>query len=74
MTQSGKHGVFDGIPDNLLKSSNYTFFSTVTVPNGQSIILCDFEEHRSNASQKNDTIWKIRNIPRKIPQNLEKKS
>ena len=52
MTQSGKHGVFDGIPDNLLKSSNYTFFSTVTVPNGQSIILCDFEEHRSNASQK----------------------
>ena len=43
---------FDGILDNLLKSSIYTFYSTVNVPNGHSIILCEFEEHRSNASPK----------------------
>ena len=52
MTQSGKHEIFDRIPDYLLRGSNYTFFSTVNVPNGHSIIQCEFEEHRSNATKK----------------------
>ena len=38
--------------DNLLKSSNYTFYSTVNVPDGHTIILCEFEELKSKASQK----------------------
>ena len=56
MTQFGKHGISDGIPDNLLKSSIYTFYSTVNVPDGHTIILCEFEELKSNTSQKKDTI------------------
>ena len=51
-TQFGKHRISDGIPDNLLISSIYTFYSTVNVPDGHTIILCEFEELRSNASQK----------------------
>ena len=52
MTQSGKHGIFDGIPYNMLINSINTFYSTVWVPKCSSIILCQFEDHRSDASPK----------------------
>ena len=40
---------FDGIPYNMLINSINTFYSTVRVPKCSSIILCQFEEHRSDA-------------------------
>ena len=40
---------FDGIPYNMLINSINTFYSTVWVPKCSSIILCQFEEHRSDA-------------------------
>ena len=52
MTQSGKHGIFDGILYNMLINSINTFYSTVWVPKCSSIILCQFEDHRSDALPK----------------------
>ena len=63
MTQAGKHRIFDGIPQNLLKSSINTFYSWYDVSNGCSIILCQFEGYRSNVSTKMTTTGKHKNIP-----------
>ena len=52
MTQSEQHGIFDGIPYNMFINSINTFYSTVWVPKCSSNFLCEFEELRSNASQK----------------------
>ena len=50
--QSGKHGIFDRIPWNLLKmcTTNSKFYGTT--PNGLSAILVKFEDHQSDASPK----------------------
>ena len=75
---------FDGIPYNMLINSINAFYSTVWVPKWSSIILCQFEAHRSDAlpmsiwgtSERrftvNDTIWKTRNLPQNIPRNFSK--
>ena len=52
MTQSGKHGIFDGIPGSLRKSSIDTSCSSVNFPNGRIIILCQFEEPKMTQSGK----------------------
>ena len=57
MTQSGKHGSFDGNPWNQLKiftsnSSIYIYNSKFlgTAANGLSVVLFMFEDHWSEAS------------------------
>ena len=57
---SGKHGILDGIRDNLLKSSIYTFYSTVNVPVGHTIILCEFAELMCKASHDSVLLAYIR--------------
>ena len=42
----------DGIPYNMLINSINTFYSTVWVPKCISIILCQFEDHQSDALPK----------------------
>ena len=41
--------IFDGILYNMLINSINTFYSTVRVPKCSSIILCWFEDRRSDA-------------------------
>ena len=43
-----KHGIFDGIPYNMPIDSINTFYSTVWFLKCSSIILCQFEDHRSD--------------------------
>ena len=61
MTQSGKHGIFDGMSWNMLKMRTTNFKFLETSPNSLKVIVVKFEDHRSDASHK---IWKTRNIPR----------
>ena len=51
-TKSGKHGIFDRIPWNLLKMCTTNSKLLETTPNGLSVMLVKFEDHRSNASLK----------------------
>ena len=52
MTQSGKHGIFDGMLLNLLKmfTANSKFLETT--PNSLSVILVKFEDQRSDTSHE----------------------
>ena len=52
MTQSGKHGIFDGMSWNLLKRFTTNFKFLETSPNSLRVILGKFEDHRSDASHK----------------------
>ena len=49
-TQSGKHGMFDEIPWNLLKMCTTISKFSETTPSGLSVILVQVEDHRCDAS------------------------
>ena len=52
MTQSRKHGIFDGMLWKLLKIFLTNFKFLDTSQNSLRVILVKFEDHRSNASHK----------------------
>ena len=52
MTQSGKHGIFDGMLWKLLKMFTTNFEFLETSQNSLRVILVKFEDHRSDASHK----------------------
>ena len=71
MTQSGKHGIFYGISQNLLKCSVNTFYSTVNVHMAIALFCVNLRIIQATLCL-NYTIWKTRNLPRNIPQNFLK--
>ena len=52
MTQTGKHGIFDGMLWKLLKMFTTNFKFLETSQNRLRVILVKFEDHRSDASDK----------------------